>query len=919
MKFLSHCCYILLFVAAAPMATRAADAVPLFQCDFEEAWDKNFDGWPDGWTRERGPGYPQFVKMQISPDPVEPKNHCLRVDLDGGGAAINSPEIEVGPGFSYLLDCNLKTEGLKNDRAFMTLTFYDDKHAAIETLTSPRLSTAQEWTKIRIGPLTPARASLRTAVIGLHLEPPAGGSRLEGAPGPDLKGAALFDDLVLSRLPQMVLQSNAPSNVYPDGATPEFTCRVTGFPRQAPTVRFELQNIAGETLLQEELKLVADENAMGERQLASNRVMNEGSGFHGSVRWRPKIAGPGFYRVRAQIADQTSLLHERETTLILLPPGNRPSSGEFGWSLPGGDEPLALGPLAELLNQAGVHWVKFPVWSAGRDPARADRLVWFTERLNFQGIQLVGLLLEPPEPPVAVPTSTSKTGDAPERNANSTSAKTAMPALAGAMVGLPGSAQCPTNTCTTVAADVFTDDPQQWYPSLEPVLTRLSLKVHWWQLGRDQDTSFVGFPELPKKMSALKHQLQRFNQELHVGFGWRWMNEIPPVTPAPWSFLSLSADPPLTADELRLYLPRERKGNVQHWVVIEPLPRSDYSLDGRVQDLMQRMMAAKIQNADAIFNPQPFGNERGLMNADGTPGELFLPWRTMAFALAGAEYLGSLELPEGSPNHVFTRHGETIMVVWNDRPKQETLFLGDNVRLLDPFGKIVQPALDGEQQIIPVGSFPTIVTGLSEPIARWRLSFAFASQQMPSVIGKPLSNPFTFQNFFPQGISGNVKLNLPDGWRTTQDKQSLKASGGEKVTLPLEVSLPFDAASGRQKIRVDFDISAGKPYQFSIYHALDIGQGDVDIEVHSRLNEKGELEVEQQLTNRTDQAVSFKCQLFIPDRRRMVSQVVELDRGRDTKLYRLANGRELVGKKLWLRAEEIGGQRVLNYRFVAEE
>ena len=51
------------------------------------------------------------------------------------------------------------------------------------------------------------------------------------------------------------------------------------------------------------------------------------------------------------------------------------------------------------------------------------------------------------------------------------------------------------------------DDPQMWYPSLEPVLTRLSLKVHWWQLGRDQDTSFVGFPDLPRKMSALKHQL----------------------------------------------------------------------------------------------------------------------------------------------------------------------------------------------------------------------------------------------------------------------------------------------------------------------------------------------------------------------------------------------------------------------------
>ena len=39
---------------------------------------------------------------------------------------------------------------------------------------------------------------------------------------------------------------------------------------------------------------------------------------------------------------------------------------------------------------------------------------------------------------------------------------------------------------------------------------------------------------------------------------------------------------------------------------------------------------------------------------------------------------------------------------------------------------------------------------------------------------------------------------------------------------------------------------------------------------------------------------------------------------RDEKLYRLADGKELIGQTLWLRAQEIGGPRVLNYRFPAE-
>jgi hypothetical protein len=59
--------------------------------------------------------------------------------------------------------------------------------------------------------------------------------------------------------------------------------------------------------------------------------------------------------------------------------------------------------------------------------------------------------------------------------------------------------------------------------------------------------------------------------------------------------------------------------------------------------------------------------------------------------------------------------------------------------------------------------------------------------------------------------------------------------------------------------------------------------------------------------------------LYIPDRRRLMTQVIELTRDRDRKIYRLPEGTELLGKTLWLRAEEINGNRTLNRRFVAEE
>ena len=48
-------------------------------------------------------------------------------------------------------------------------------------------------------------------------------------------------------------------------------------------------------------------------------------------------------------------------------------------------------------------------------------------------------------------------------------------------------------------------------------------------------------------------------------------------------------------------------------------------------------------------------------------------------------------------------------------------------------------------------------------------------------------------------------------------------------------------------------------------------------------------------------------------------QVLELGRGEDVQSFRLPAGRELLGQMLWIRAEEVGGQRALSHRFRAEE
>ncbi len=287
--------------------------------------------------------------------------------------------------------------------------------------------------------------------------------------------------------------------------------------------------------------------------------------------------------------------------------------------------------------------------------------------------------------------------------------------------------------------------------------------------------------------------------------------------------------------------------------------------------------------------------------------------------MAGSTYLGSVVLPQGSTNEIFARDGEVVMVAWNPSPVRETMYLGDNVRQTNIWGQPLARMDEGHEQSFEIGPLPTFITGINESIIRWNQSLAFEKTQLPSVFGVPHECSLVMKNFFGQGVGGQLRIQTPDVWKTYPRSINFKLAAGEEVRQPFTITLPFDATSGRQPVKIDVEVNADRHYHFTAYRYLDVGSDQVTINVTSHLNERGELEIEQRFTNRSDREVNFKCLLFAPQRRRQLSQVIRLGQDTDLKIYRLSNGRELVGKTLWLRAEETGGERILNYRFVAEE
>jgi hypothetical protein len=220
------------------------------------------------------------------------------------------------------------------------------------------------------------------------------------------------------------------------------------------------------------------------------------------------------------------------------------------------------------------------------------------------------------------------------------------------------------------------------------------------------------------------------------------------------------------------------------------------------------------------------------------------------------------------------------------------------------------------------------------------MSAEFERRQVPSIFAKPHHNAFRFKNYFPQGVGGTVKIVVPqdrgvvdgasgqetgaapgfvaDRWTIEPPQANFQLAANAEMKFPFDIQLK-SVWYGKKPVRVDFTIEADEKLEFSIYRDLEIGTEDLSLDVKSHLDKDGTLIVEQTMTNSAPHPADFKCSLRAQGHRPQRMQVYRLGKNADRKVYRVANGEDLVGKELWLELEELNGPRTLKYRFVAGE
>lgn len=854
-------------------------AVRIKTYSFEKDDDKDFDSQPDDWSRRKGSGFPRYIKSEIDRKVRFAGNQSLRIDANGGMAAYYSLPMKIDSQHSYVFEGRIRADGLENDAGILSISFLNHKRQRIQRyLSRPISGTTSGWQRIQIGPVSP-ESDVRFVVLGCHLV---------HSEKMDIKGSVWFDEFWIGRLPKFGLVSNFETHFREAKANIVIRTLVSGLDPgngETPhkyTLHLEMNDVDGKSRGKVAINLKADPPLKVD-EIPPDRAPET---------WTLPPQEPGFYSVRSRLQRDDDIIVDRRTSFVVLKlvqdAGDR---GEFGFSMPGGRKELPVSGLVNIAAESGINWLKYPLWQETYTEdanERRNNNILLSE-LGKRGVQPVGLLNSPP--------------DEIRRK------------FAADWQGV---------------SEIFTMPAKFWRRTIDDVMANFSINVHIWQLGGDQDKSFVGLNRLTKTLNEVKREFDRIGRDTQIALVWDPRMPIPKQTNIAKTYLTIESNSPDDADKMMTMLKSSENSGFKRWVLLRPIPKSNFdsetaiaSAEIRGADLVRRMVLAKVAGADGIFASDVFSQETGLLHTDGSPSELFLPWRTTALSLKNSEFLGSLRMPEGSTNYVFSRNGMATIVVWNKKPTVETLFLGKDVKLLTMWGDPQPVPVDSEgRQIVNVGQHPIILANCNDSVARWRLAIRFDRGKLPSST-EYHSEAISGLNTFPYGLGGTFTFATPRDWEVDPRQFQIGLAKNETFRFETFIKLPASTSLGKKLIPLEFHLDDGE-IKFRVYRDYEIGIGDVRLRVNVvKGREPNQLIVEQFVSNHTNppELLDFRCSLDTRGRKRQYKFVTKLspDGQEVRKTYIINDANQLKEQIFKIRAEQVDGRRVLNYIWRPEE
>ena len=157
----------------------------------------------------------------------------LYIELDGGSAEISSPKTTISPDYSIVLEGWTFLKPSKQNEvneAWVSVTLMSEDDKVQQSFQTTRIRAQNKWTQFKLGPIAPS-----------DLAPPR--SRFTLARHAKTFGEAWFDNIRLSLLPKLSVETGKRFNVFDKPEDVEVKVNVSGTKTAQSEIHLELRDV----------------------------------------------------------------------------------------------------------------------------------------------------------------------------------------------------------------------------------------------------------------------------------------------------------------------------------------------------------------------------------------------------------------------------------------------------------------------------------------------------------------------------------------------------------------------------------------------------------------------------------------------------------------------------------------------------
>jgi len=564
----------------------------------------------------------------------------------------------------------------------------------------------------------------------------------------------------------------------------------------------------------------------------------------------------GPYRVTVEVSNGIASGLTHAARIGVLPDYKHRPGRNFGISL--GAFPADPGAALELALDSGVGWIKMPLAGEAGESTSA-RLRTVAEFRRFE-IMPVGVLEAP---------ALQQAGEDP--------------------------------------------DEIDWIPIFGQTINSFAGMIEYWQLGGD------GSPRVPAAVQvAAFGDLKRFIDEISFtslcGLAAERSDAASP--PAEAAFLSLDAAVfESIADEQENGRP---PGGVRYWVWLEPTRWNYGDPQAAMAGLAKQASRLFRLGAEAVFFKDPW-QRQGMVDGEGNISSFGLAVLNLIHQLAGFTYAGAISLPGGTPNAIFTRGDETLVLLWpGEEPHEERIFLGDAVETIDIYGRRRQTPLEKGQNVLTVRDAPVLLSGVNPAVVRTRQTFRIEPRVVDSIYQlQPIF--VSFANEFDMSIVGELSVQFPKLWEARPDKFFVRLKPGEVFRKRTNLLVPYNALSGPREVTISLDLGGAGTQKTTVIRHVELGSTAFEMEISLR-SSGADLAVYQKVSNISDNLVNVTAFLEGEQLKRIEQPPRDLAAGSTTTfLYKLPGAKKWTGKTLRATVRDRFTDKFLNHEFTVPE